>query len=89
MRSGIDAASDGFDEQPVFVTVTRTVGLDHGHTDVSLWFLVTGHRGQPLTLDRGEFRDARWWSPAEIGAAEPARFDPHFVGFVAKINATR
>src|SRR5581483_2751975 len=26
------------DDQPFFVTVTRTVGLTAGHTDVSLWY---------------------------------------------------
>ena len=34
------------EERPVFVTVTETVGIDAGHTDVSLWFLIKGRRGQ-------------------------------------------
>jgi ADP-ribose pyrophosphatase YjhB (NUDIX family) len=79
--------SDASDEQPAFLTVTRTVGIDAGHTDVSLWFLLAGHRGQPLTLDRSEFREARWWSPAEVDAADPTRFDPHLLRFVAKLSS--
>ena len=82
---GIDAA-EGLDEQPAFLTVTRTVGLDHGHTDVSLWFVLAGHRDQPLTVDRREFHEARWWSPMEIAATDPARFDPHLGRFATKIR---
>ena len=86
---GIVADGDGFDERPAFLTVTRTVGIDAGHTDVSLWFLVRLRRGQPLTLDRREFRTARWWSPVDLRAADPARFDPHLTRFAAKVDSRR
>ena len=33
---------------PLFITVTRTVGEDGGHTDVSLWYLL---RGEQLARD--------------------------------------
>jgi 8-oxo-dGTP diphosphatase len=82
-----DAADAGFDERPAFLTVTRTVGIDAGHTDVSLWFLVSIRRTQPLTLDHREFREARWWSPAELRTADTTRFDPHFTRFAAKIGS--
>ncbi|MGW4466031.1 NUDIX hydrolase [Micromonospora sp. NPDC004704] len=84
---GVDPDSDGYADRPVFLTVTRTVGIDHGHTDVSLWFPLTGHRDQTLTVDEREFRSARWWSPAEIAGTDPGRFDPHLHRFIAKINA--
>ncbi|WTO11674.1 NUDIX domain-containing protein [Micromonospora sp. NBC_00617] len=51
---GIDA--DNLDGQPVFLTVTRTVGIDHGHTDVSLWFVLPAHRGKRFVLDRRSLR---------------------------------
>lgn len=73
-------------DSPAFLTVTRTVGIDHGHTDVSLWYVLSAHRGQPLVLDQTEFRGARWWSLAEVGAADPARFDPHLTRFLTKIG---
>ncbi|MEO3746836.1 NUDIX hydrolase [Plantactinospora sp. B5E13] len=76
-----------FRDRPVFLTVTRTVGIDAGHTDVSLWFPVECGRDQPITPDAGEFRQVRWWSPAEVYAADPARFDPHFLRFLAKLDA--
>jgi 8-oxo-dGTP diphosphatase len=73
------------DGRPVFLTVTETVGIDAGHTDVSLWFLIDGRRSQQLTPDAGEFRAVRWWTPAELRAADPARFDPHFTRFCARV----
>ncbi|MGI5127436.1 NUDIX domain-containing protein [Pseudonocardia sp. CA-107938] len=75
------------DERPAFVTVTRTVGIDSGHTDVSLWFVLPGTRGMPVTIDRTEFTEARWWPHAEVRAADPARFDPHYQRFLAKLTA--
>ncbi|GAA2477428.1 NUDIX domain-containing protein [Winogradskya humida] len=69
---------------PIFLTVTRTVGIDAGHTDVSLWYPATLHRGTPMTVDEGEFADVRWWSRAELAAADPARFDPHLGRYLAK-----
>jgi 8-oxo-dGTP diphosphatase len=70
---------------PSFVTVTRTGGLDAGHIDVSLWFLVFGRRGMDLTIDLTEFNEARWWSLAKIRAADPDIFDPHYARFIQKV----
>ncbi|GAA0796825.1 NUDIX domain-containing protein [Spirilliplanes yamanashiensis] len=73
---------------PLFLTVTRTVGLDSGHTDVSLWFPVPVLRSLPITPpEHGEFRSVRWWSRAELAAADPALFDPHLHRFTAKLAA--
>ncbi|MBM7783778.1 NUDIX hydrolase [Tenggerimyces flavus] len=73
--------------RPAFVTVTETVGIDHGHTDVSLWFLLLGERDLALTTDLAEFTEARWWSPAEVRAAEAGSFDPHYARFSRKVTA--
>ncbi|MEV4624604.1 NUDIX hydrolase [Asanoa sp. NPDC049573] len=70
---------------PVFLTVTTTIGIDRGHTDVSLWFPVAVPRDQRITADEREFAEARWWSAAELDAADPTRFDPHFFRFLGKI----
>lgn len=69
---------------PSFVTVTRTVGQDHGHVDVSLWFLFDVRQDTPITPDRTEFRDVRWWTPEEVRAEAADRFDPHYRRFLAK-----
>ncbi|MBE1486160.1 NUDIX hydrolase [Plantactinospora soyae] len=86
---GVPVGSGLVQTEPVFVTVTRTVGIDAGHTDVSLWFLLRLDREQPLSLDSGEFREARWWSPAEVRDADPTRFDPHFTRFWRKLQRVR
>ena len=72
--------------EPLFLTVTQTVGIDSGHTDVSLWFVLDLRSDRSLTPDRGEFRRVRWWSPAELRAADRARFDPHLFRFLAKLG---
>ena len=74
----------GAAENPVFLTVTVTVGLDAGHTDVSLWFPAVVSRDEQLVVDEGEFAGVRWWSRAALAAADPARFDPHLSRYLAK-----
>lgn len=71
---------------PVFLTVTRTEGIDAGHTDVSLWYLFPVAVDQPIKPDHREFRESRWWSPADVDAADPAGFDPHLARFLTKIG---
>jgi 8-oxo-dGTP pyrophosphatase MutT (NUDIX family) len=64
--------------RPFFVTVTDTVGsVETRHVDVSLWFALSGRVGQVLRPDEREFAGLRWWTRAELGEADPARFDPH------------
>lgn len=74
---------------PLFVTVTDTTGATEAqHTDVSLWYLLVGWRGQRLRPDAQEFREARWWSRAEIAAVDPATIEPHLPRFLAKVDAS-
>ena len=78
------------DLRPLFLTVTRTVGIDAGHTDVSIWFVHAVHKKQELTPDRGEFHGVRWWSRKELDDARPSgRFDPHLFRFLEKLSGTR
>ncbi len=69
-------------EAPLFVTITTTVGLTAGHTDVSLWYIVRASRHQNFKFDGGEFEDARWFSFKEIPLE---RTDPHMKRFIAKL----
>jgi 8-oxo-dGTP diphosphatase len=71
---------------PIFITVTETIGIDRGHTDVSLWFPVEVDRRQRIDGDPREFNATRWWSPAELRAADPSRFDPHLLRFLDKLG---
>jgi 8-oxo-dGTP diphosphatase len=69
---------------PMFITVTRTVGQDGGHTDVSLWYLLRGDSSRAIEFDRGEFRGVRWFRFDEIPFE---RSDPHMRRFVEKMRA--
>jgi 8-oxo-dGTP diphosphatase len=71
--------------RPVFVTVTRTVGIDSGHTDVSLWFVLVGTRGMTVATDYSEFTDVSWWTHREVLDEDAGCFDPHYGRFLTKI----
>ncbi|GAA3599490.1 NUDIX hydrolase [Kineosporia mesophila] len=71
---------------PFFLTVTETRDTpDRRHTDVSLWFALTGRIDQHLTPDPGEFAEVRWWKPSQIRAEDPAAFDPHLSRALASL----
>lgn len=75
---------------PVFLTVTETSGsVDDRHTDVSLWYLLAGSRSDKLHPDEREFRRGRWWTPAEVAAADPQVLEPHLSRFLAKTDDAR
>ncbi|WP_280424780.1 NUDIX domain-containing protein [Nocardia carnea] len=71
--------------EPFFLTVTRTRGAD-SHTDVSLWFLLSGEEGMELVRDPVEAHELRWFTiddPAEWVDAQ--RFDPGMPRFLSKL----
>ena len=70
---------------PLFITVTRTVAGDGGHTDVSLWYLIRGDSSCAIEFDRREFHQVRWFGFDEIPFE---RSDPHMRRFVEKLRAT-
>ena len=70
---------------PRMVTVTETVGLTSGHTDVSLWYTVSGNRLAEIEFDAAEFNEVRWFRFSE---APVSRSDPHLGRFLAKLSAT-
>jgi 8-oxo-dGTP pyrophosphatase MutT (NUDIX family) len=75
--------------EPLFITVTTTVGIDRGHTDVSLWYPVSADKNQRIVADDREFTAARWWSAHELQSVDPARLDPHFGRFLGKLQQSQ
>ncbi|WP_225728739.1 MULTISPECIES: NUDIX hydrolase [unclassified Nocardia] len=69
---------------PLFLTITTTVGIDAGHEDVSLWYVVRGDRTREYRLDPREFDDGRWWDIDRFAVPES---DPHFGRFLGKLEA--
>lgn len=77
---GIDA--EFLFEDPLFLTITNTVGNVARHTDVSLWYVLRGNRETPLTFDLNEFYQIQWFHQKEIPYE---RTDPHMKRFVDKV----
>jgi 8-oxo-dGTP diphosphatase len=71
-------------QAPLMVTVTETVGLTSGHTDVSLWYPVRRSRHEPINFDDSEFNDARWFHFSEVPLDES---DPNLGHFLRKLRA--
>jgi 8-oxo-dGTP diphosphatase len=68
---------------PIMVTVTETVGLTSGHTDVSLWYPVRRSRTESIKFDPEEFHSVRWFHGSEL----PANTDPNLGHFLSKLRA--
>ena len=68
---------------PTMLTVSTTVGLTAGHTDVSLWYAVRTTREQPLRVDPQEFASVRWFA---FDAIPLGRCDPNLARFLQKLE---
>jgi 8-oxo-dGTP diphosphatase len=68
---------------PVMVTVTSTVGVTAGHTDVSLWYAVRASREACITFDSDEFHAVQWFAFNDVPLQ---RSDPHLGRFLAKFQ---
>ncbi len=72
-------------EKPFFITVTETVGLTPGHTDVSLWYLLKASAYDFIKFDKDEFNDIEWFKFKEILESDQSIFDPHMHRFTKKL----
>jgi 8-oxo-dGTP diphosphatase len=80
------ALLDGLSSNPLFVTLTDTVGLN-SHLDVCLWYVFAASVTTGLEWDRRQASASRWWTFGEIRSAHPALLDPSVVRFIAKLEA--
>jgi len=67
---------------PVFLTITETVGKTAGHTDVSLWYTLRGNRNDEILFDESEFRAVSWFHKDEVPLE---RSDIHMKRFLRKV----
>ncbi len=67
---------------PMMVTVSETVGLTSGHTDVSLWYVVKAERTTTVIFDKNEFNEVRWFPFLQV---PHERSEPHLRRFLAKV----
>ena len=77
---GIEA--EFLSDEPIFLTVTKTVGNIAKHTDVSLWYLLKGDPNQTLDYDISEFHQIRWFGIDDIPFGKS---DPHMKRFIDKM----
>lgn len=69
-------------DEPLLLTVTKTVGNTTKHTDVSLWYLLKGDPNQALNCDRNEFHQICWFGIDDIPFGKS---DPHMKRFIDKM----
>ncbi|MCR9259553.1 MAG: NUDIX hydrolase [Pseudomonadaceae bacterium] len=69
-------------DQPVFLTITETVGKTAGHTDVSIWYVLRGNRHSELVFDTTEFHSIRWFHRDDVPFD---RTDKHMGRFLQKL----
>jgi 8-oxo-dGTP diphosphatase len=69
--------------EPLMVTCTTTVGITSGHMDVSLWYVVSVPRTQPIHYDQQEIADVCWFRYSDVPLH---RSDPHMARFLAKLS---
>jgi 8-oxo-dGTP pyrophosphatase MutT (NUDIX family) len=68
---------------PFFLTMTETVGLTAGHTDISLWYLFQGNSTAHYAYDHSEFNAIRWFPLSDLPFE---RSDPHLARFCHKLQ---
>jgi 8-oxo-dGTP diphosphatase len=73
-----------FREDPLFITVTETVGKGLKHTDVSLWYVIKGKSADTYIYDQGEFNGIKWFNLDEIPYEKS---DPYMRRFIDKLRA--
>lgn len=67
---------------PLLITVTTTVGVTAGHTDVSLWYVIHADRTQAINHDDAEFQSIQWFAFDQVPFG---RSDPHMRRFISKL----
>jgi len=68
-----------------FITITITINIDAGHTDVSLWYLVYGDSTKKYEYNTQEMSGYAWFTTDEIQGKNTFKYDPHMKRFVKKL----
>jgi 8-oxo-dGTP diphosphatase len=85
LREELGLDLGGAPEAPLMLTISETVGYTAGHTDVSLWYVISADRRLMVEFDAEEFHSVRWFRFSEAPAS---RSDPHLERFLAKLALT-
>jgi 8-oxo-dGTP diphosphatase len=74
-----------FGQDPLFVTVTETKGAGR-HTDVSLWYVISGKDTDIFVYDKREIHRCKWFSLQEVFDTDISELDPQMHRFVQKMQ---
>jgi 8-oxo-dGTP pyrophosphatase MutT (NUDIX family) len=72
-------------DKPFFITQTTTVNMGAGHTDVSLWYVLSGDSEEEISYDPQEFNGYQWFHYNEILETDLKKLDPHMHRFTNKL----
>jgi 8-oxo-dGTP diphosphatase len=79
----LEIEAEFWKNDPIFLTSTKTVGLTAGHTDVSLWYVLSADHQMNYQFDAEEFTAIEWFSLDKIPYE---RSDPHMERFINKLK---
>lgn len=79
----LNVTADFWEQDPLFLTSTLTVGLTAGHTDVSLWYVLKGDSNKVYEFDKEEFNEIGWFHLNEVPYEKS---DPHIGRFIQKLK---
>ncbi len=74
-----------FGDTPFFVTVNVTTGQNE-HTDVSLWYVITGDSTQLLDFNRDEIKSYKWLTFSQALEADVTNLDRHMHRCINKMK---
>ncbi|MBA3602460.1 MAG: NUDIX domain-containing protein [Parachlamydiaceae bacterium] len=82
IKEELDIEAEFLCDEPILLTVTKTVGNVAKHTDVSFWYLLKCDPNSVLNYDADEFNKIGWFGIDEIPYEKS---DPHMKRFVEKM----
>ena len=74
-----------FGKDAIFITVNKTKG-EGSHTDVSLWYVISGSSQVKLVYDTREMNSYKWLSLEEVLAMDITELDPNMHRFIHKMQ---
>jgi 8-oxo-dGTP diphosphatase len=86
LQEELQLSANFITKEPFFITVTKTINNDAGHTDVSLWYLLQGDTTQQILYDKREMSGYQWSSYNQIIKLHPKETDTHMHRFIKKLQ---
>jgi 8-oxo-dGTP diphosphatase len=84
IQEELKTGADFISEKPFFITQAVTVNLNAGHTDVSLWYVLSGSAEVAIDYDPRELKGYKWFAYEELLDTPIAKLDPHLHRFLNK-----